>query len=432
MSSAIDARGRLAGTALSVAFLMAASYAVTVGRTLQRRVPATLATARETAVALPHNATARWTLARVDLAAGRPTAALTKIRSAQRRAPLVANLWLERAEVALQAGRLDEARHAAEHGVALAPVDADGCRRAALVLLQANDLTGAAPYLRCELEYGQRQHEVLDLAHAVYGDDATVLATVVPSDGASVRRYLTWAHDRSNVDAALLAWQALAPYGPTAAERLRQIDFLVTRGAIAPAEALWVATYGAHRPGSLFDGGFEGDPIGVGFGWILRPVDGARMALTATAAAHGQRGLSIEFQGGNLDFGDVWQVVPVVAAHRYHLSALVRSDGVTSLSGPRFRVEGHTTCPGMVPADGPEIRGTRAWGPVAVEFATPLACQAVLVRVVRPPTERLDRDLRGRLDVDDVTLRDLGSVEQDDMGVAVREPDVPSPAAGEF
>jgi hypothetical protein len=186
---------------------------------------------------------------------------------------------------------------------------------------------------------------------------------------------------------------------------------------MAAADALWTAAYGSHPPGRIFDGDFEGDPVGGGFGWNIQSIEGARVAVTAGAAARGRRGLSIEFRGGNFEFGHVWQVVPVLPERRYRLSALAHAEGITSFSGPRFRVEAHVTCPGLQGGDSPELRGTRAWGPIAVEFSTPPGCRAVIVRIVRPPTDRLDRDLRGRLDVDDVTLMEVGGVRPD---VAVR------------
>ena len=112
--------------------------------------------------------------------------------------------------------------------------------------------------------------------------------------------------------------------------------------------------------------------------------------------------------GGNLAFGHVSQVMPVTAGRRYRLTAMARTDRLTSLSGPRLRVEALRSCPGLAAADGEELRGSRPWSPLTVEFATPPECAAVRVLVRRPSTTRLDRDLRGRLWLDEVRLTDLG------------------------
>jgi hypothetical protein len=401
--------GRVAAALLVAAFLGVAAAALRTARVLGAASQDSHVALRARSRALPRNPAPRRRLARAELAGGNPQAALRRLEAVQLDAPFAAEVWLERAEAALQAGHADEARRAALRAVALAPVDAAGCGRAALVLLQLNEAAAAEPLLHCQMAYSDRAREVLDLAHAVYADERVVLADVVPPDGLHVRRYLGWAYDRDYVEAAIVGWEALATHAPTSPERLRHIDFLVRHGAMAAADAMWTAAYGPHPPGRVYDGDFEGDPVGAGFGWNMQEMDGARIALTAGAAARGRRGLSIEFRGGNLAFGHVWQVVPVLPERRYRLSALVHVEGVTSFSGPRLRIDPHVSCPGLVGGDSSELRGTRAWGPIGVEFATPPGCQAIIVRIVRPPTDRMDRDLRGRLDVDDVTLVEMGN-----------------------
>lgn len=405
-----DVRSRLAGAAVVIAFLGIAAAAVETRRHLTPARADDRAALAAQVRRLPQRLASHRRLARYDLAAGRPAAALHDLAAIE--APFSAELWLDRAEAAMQAGRVESARRAAERAVVLAPVDASACERAALVLLQLGDTTGAAPYLRCQVAYADRVRDVLDLAHAVYADEATVLTTVVPAEATQVRRYLGWAYDRGLLDAAKLGWTALVSYAPTDAERLRHADFLLKRGEIADADALWATVFGEQPVGRIFDGGFEKDPVNAGFGWMILPLDGARMTLNATAAAHGRRGLAIEFRGGNLDFAHVGQVVRVAGARRYRLSALVDADRVTSVSGPRFRIEGYGVgCAGMQGADSRELKGTKAWSTVAVEFETPPSCEAVIVRIVRPPTDRLDRDLRGRLEIDDVTLLEVGAAD---------------------
>lgn len=410
-SGAAAGDGRLAGFAGAAAFLVAAGVAVAVTQVCWRGVPTDRAGLRARLRLLPASVLERRLLARLDLAAGRPRAARARLAAAVRRAPWSSLLWLERAEAALHSGRADEARAAAGKGAALAPRQAGTCHRAALVLLQVGDQARAAPLLGCVLASAPaRTADVLDLAHAVWADDALVLRQVVPADAPGVRGFLAWAHDRALVDAARRGWEALVPYGATGRDRLRHVDFLIARGEIDEADALWAAAHGPRGAARVFDGDFEGDPVGGGFGWILREPAGARVGIRgAPAAAHGARGLAIEFTGGNPDFAHVSQVVPVAGGRRYRLSALVRSEDLTSLAGPRLGVRPHAACAGLVPAEGPELRGTRPWGPVSLEFTTPPGCRAVVVLVRRPATARLDRDLRGRLYVDDVRLADLGA-----------------------
>jgi hypothetical protein len=401
---------RIAAALLAGTFLTAAGQASVLAWLAWRGPLVTRADLMHRLRAVPEDASPQRLLARVEERAGRFERARARLAAALRRSPLAADLWLERAEAALHAGRIGEALRAAERACALAPVDADLNYRAALVLLQAGDVAAAAPRLRSVLENApDLTAQVLELAHGVYRDDTLVLRRIVPPEAESVRRFLAWAYDRRLTAAASAGWDALLGRGAALADRLQHVSFLIEQGEIETAASLWVAAYGPWGGGRVFEGGFERDPVNAGFGWVFHRFEGVRVRVAGgAAAAEGTRGLVIEFSGGNPEFAHVTQIVPVTGGRRYRLSALMRAEGLTSLSGPRLEVQAHVACPGMVTEEGPELRGTRAWGPVSIEFATPPGCRAVRVLVHRVRTDRFDRDVRGRLYLDDVRLLEVG------------------------
>jgi hypothetical protein len=399
-----------AALALALAFLVAAVVSARLARLAWRGEPRTRAALVARLRALPDAGGYRQALARQDLARGRPERARRRLRAALRHAPLASGLWHDLADALLRAGRAAEAADAAERAARLAPTDAGGCYRAALVQLQAGDGARARGGLRCVLEYAPaRAPEVFELARAVYGDDEVIVRAILPPGAEPLRRFVAWAYQQRLEDAAAVGWEALQAAGGTSSDRLRHVDFLLRLGRVRAAEELWTAAYGPRGPGIVFDGDFEGDPVGAGFGWHLGSPKGARATVTGgRAAARGVRGLAIEFTGGNLDFRHVWQVVPVTGGRRYHLSAVAQAAAITSLSGPRLRVEAGASCPSFS-VEAAEWRGTTPWTPVSLEFTTPPGCEAIIIAVRRPETRRLDRDLRGRLYLDDVKLSDLGA-----------------------
>jgi hypothetical protein len=401
---------RFAGLALAGSLLLTAVAAISLSALAWRRPPRTRDALVQIERVLPPGAVAPLRLlAQLDLAEGRPAAARRRLAAANRRSPFGGAAWLDRATATLQEGRVAEARALALRGASLAPTDPESCRRAAMILLQAKAPEEAAPLLRCVVAHGSRRQgeAVLDLAHEIYRDDATVVRTIVPPDADHLRLALDWSHSRRLTDAAAAAWTALQPWRPRAADLLRHIDFLLSMREIAAAERLWTEAYGPRGKGIVFDGGFEGEAVRAGFGWRLGEAEGVRVEVTREAAARDARGLSVEFLGGNPTFGNVSQVVPVAGGRRYRLSALVATEGITSLSGPRLRVDAHV-CPGMSPVETGDLRGTLAWQPITLDFRTPPDCVSVFVRVVRRPTERLDRNISGRLLLDEVALDDLG------------------------
>jgi Flp pilus assembly protein TadD len=397
------------------AWLLAATFVLAAAATLRLtplawRPPASRSDLEARVGVLPGGVAERRLLARLELADGRPGAATAQLRAAGREHPFGAGVWLDRGEAALRAGRPSAARRAARAALARAPVDAAVCRRAALLLLQVGEAEEAAAALRCVVTRTPwNAFAIYDLAHAVYADDERVVQAVVPPTAEALRRFLGWAYDRGEAGAATAGWTALSAHRPEATDVVRHVDVLVAYGDLSAAETVWTAGFGPRDPGLVVDGGFERGLVSGGFGWRLSPVDGARIGVAGgEAAAEGERGLALEFTGKNLDFSHVTQLVPVAGMHRYRLTARVRSAGLTSLSGPRLRVDGPASCTGLTAVEGPELRGTQPWTEVALEFVTPPDCGAVRVVVRRPPTARLDRELRGRLWLDDVRLADLG------------------------
>lgn len=395
----------VAAWSLASAFVVAAAGALVL-TSLAARHPTSRTALRAHVRRLPVAIAARRALARLDLAGGRARAAGNRLDAAVRAAPFSATLRLERADVALRTGDRAGARRAAAAALRRAPVDAGVCERAGLVLLEADAPTAAAAALRRALTYEPtRATRVYDGVGPAYDDDAFVVANIVPADADGARRFLGWAYERRLPGAAAVGWRALAARTPSTADVVRHVDFLLEHADVATADAVWSAAFGARPAGIVVDGGFESDVVDGGFGWHLARTPGVRMEIAgADAAAAGRRGLAIEFTGGNVDLAAPSQVVPVGAERRYRLTARMRSEGLTSLAGPRLAVEGHPACPGFGTVAGPELRGSRPWDDVALEFTTPPGCAAVRVLVRRAPSTRLDRDLRGRLWLDDVRL----------------------------
>jgi hypothetical protein len=123
--------------------------------------------------------------------------------------------------------------------------------------------------------------------------------------------------------------------------------------------------------------------------------------------------------GRNADYDLVDQMVRVKPNTRYQLTAYVRSNNITSGSGPRLReVEvGCATC-GMRTSD-PTV-GTTPWHPIDVEFMTQPQTQAVRVSFWRPRENLLSRDITGTVWLSGLTLQAIDPTRHDLNLVRVR------------
>jgi hypothetical protein len=194
------------------------------------------------------------------------------------------------------------------------------------------------------------------------------------------------------------------------------LDFLIDHNQIQDAGTVWndleragviAPTPQTQGDNLLYNGDFEGQPLNTGFDWRLSDSQDLEFDLADPTAYHGTKCLRIEFPvGQNSEYDLVDQVVRIKPGTRYQLTAYVRSDNLTSDSGPRLRTieMGCADCAARV--SDPTL-GTTAWHPVSVEFVTQPQTTAVRISFWRPQDRTSSRDITGKVWLDDVTLRQM-------------------------
>jgi hypothetical protein len=87
----------------------------------------------------------------------------------------------------------------------------------------------------------------------------------------------------------------------------------------------------------------------------------------------------------------------------YRLTAWVRTEGITTDSGPRIGVFDPFDRVALS-AETDNLTGTAPWQEQTLEFRTPAETRVVIVQVVRTPSRKLDNQIAGTLWLDDVSL----------------------------
>jgi hypothetical protein len=152
------------------------------------------------------------------------------------------------------------------------------------------------------------------------------------------------------------------------------------------------------------NGGFEHEILDGGLDWRVVPVEGAEVSVDSAGAFEGVRALRIEFVGkANLDYGHVFQYVPVQANTRYRFSGALRVNGITTDSGLRFQVFDAFDM-GKLLLSTQDTVGTSNWSLQQLEFKTSPSTCLLVVRVVRIPSQKLDNQIRGTAWIDQVRL----------------------------
>jgi hypothetical protein len=157
-------------------------------------------------------------------------------------------------------------------------------------------------------------------------------------------------------------------------------------------------------PGNLLNNGdFEDELLNLGFGWRLATVEGVYAGLDPTTYHSPGRSLLVQFSGKqNLEYGNVYQYVKVEPNRVYRLEAFMKTDGITTDSGPRLEVRDAYDRAALDKYTD-ELTGTsNGWTDLTFDFTTGPKTSLLVVALERLPSKKLDNLIAGKVWVDDV------------------------------
>ena len=162
----------------------------------------------------------------------------------------------------------------------------------------------------------------------------------------------------------------------------------------------------------VYDGGFEKDISGGGFGWRQNDAEGADFDFDTDEKHSGSRSARLTFDGTkNLLYEDLFQNVLVSPNTRYRFQGFLRTDQISTNSGMRFEIVDPNN-PQRLDVLTPNETGTLPWTLEQLDFATGPDTHLISIRLVRKPSERLDNKIRGTVWIDDVSLVPAGAGDQ--------------------
>jgi len=106
----------------------------------------------------------------------------------------------------------------------------------------------------------------------------------------------------------------------------------------------------------------------------------------------------------NAEYEPVFQDVAVEPFKSYVLEALVRSEGITSDSGPRLRVV-DLVRPEALNVSTPQTVGTTSWHAIEVKFSTGADTRFIQVFIWRPRGLAFPSQISGTFWLDEVSLK---------------------------
>ncbi|HXW54711.1 MAG TPA: tetratricopeptide repeat protein [Candidatus Cybelea sp.] len=341
-----------------------------------------------------------------------PSQIVALCEKAVRLSPHDAHYWADLGSAYDWAGRPDDAQRAFERSLSLFPNSPEINWRLANFYARTNRADDALPLLRRALVAGGvDDRQVFALVSRSGLNNQTVMTRMLPPDGALLVDYLDFQVDSGRLDRAGEVWDRLLRSGLPfrIADAFPYFDALVRAKNADAASRVWDGL-GRRFPAELAprtadgnlitDGDFELPILNGGFDWRVNPVRGAAVRIEPGRAGGGGL-LRIDFDGrGNLEYGDVLQLVPVRPSTHYVFSAEVRAQGITTDSGPRFE---------LVDADAVQVTedliGTSGWSLRRIGLRTGPLTRLLWVRIARPASHKLDDKISGTFLVRRVSLK---------------------------
>jgi len=329
--------------------------------------------------------------------------------------PRSANNWMALAGAYEMAGDAARARQAFESAEAAYPISSEVAWRYGNFLLRQDRLPEALPEIHRAVAADPKLAGLaLSRCLRATGDVQRVLNQVLPAQVGAYYEALEFLVNERDLDPALAVWERLVKLHPPFEMRraLRLLDALINADRIEQAAHVWqqalqmAGWLSGATPGDslVWDGGFERDFVNGGFGWWQLPVPGATFEFDRSIVHSGERSLRVTFDGSaNLDFYHVHQMVPVKAGTRYHFSAYLRTDQITTNSGVLFWIY-DPRHQGDLSLYSPNLVGSHPWTLQELEFTAGPRTQAVEIVLRRQPSEKFDNLIRGSVWVDDVSL----------------------------
>jgi tetratricopeptide (TPR) repeat protein len=155
----------------------------------------------------------------------------------------------------------------------------------------------------------------------------------------------------------------------------------------------------------LSNGDFEDELLNMGFDWRIVPLEGIYAGLDTSTYHSPSHALLVQFTGKqNLLYQHVYQYVKVSPGQSYRLQAFMKTEDITTDSGPRLGVFDPYNVAALNKLTD-DLTGTSdGWTSLLLDFATGPKTELIVVKLVRLPSKKFDNLISGKVWLDDVRL----------------------------
>lgn len=356
--------------------------------------------------------------------AANPAGTVRLFETAARLSPNNAQYWADLGASYDWAGRPVDALQALERAQELFPDSPDINWRLANFYIREGRVSDGLHSLRKVLMADSiSRQQVFALSTGATNDNKAILDQMLPLRTPIYFDFLNFRLQSGDIDDAKQVWARVMklnlPFNVP--EALPYLDGLIQYkefGALSNAWMTLAKRFPAEiqarisPPNLITNGDFALNLLNGGLDWRVIPVDGVSAAVDDSDSPAGAHSLRISFDGSqNVNYGGVYQFVPVQPNTRYRFTASAKVQDITTDSGPRIQIFDAYDMSKLFVSTG-NLVGTAGWSQQQVDFTTGPATKLIIVRVARPVSQKFDNKIAGSFWISQVSLDPAGAAIQ--------------------
>ncbi len=256
-----------------------------------------------------------------------------------------------------------------------------------------------------------RQNEVYDLGWKLRLDNNYIFSALVPNSYVYHSKYLLYLINTKRIHETGPVWSAIEKENLEKKVFVAYVNALINSSEYDRAASAWKEITGRMDENTasadttlVWNPHFEKEILNGGLDWIVNEGEGVDVFLDDTVRMTGSRSIGVTFDGKhNPDVTILQQVVLVKPGTRYTLRGYVKTSSITTTNGVFLGVQGHNCSMTLKKSDA--ITGTSFWKELSVDFETPDGCNAIVIRVRREKSAKLDNKIEGTAWIDGITLK---------------------------
>ncbi len=349
-----------------------------------------------------------------------PEQAVAHLKRATELNPRNPEPWVDLAAALESEGKASEAEACLRRADTLAPNDPVFQWAIGNSSLLRGEVDEAFRHFKVVLAGSSQYNPILfNTAWKASSDPKKILQQLIPDKVQTEFDYLYFLVGTGRYPEAQSVWQRIARSSESfpATRAAEYINNLIQTHRPQEAYQVWTdlrnkgllkPTYEETSQNLVINGEFEESILNMGFDWRVTPLAELTVGLDATDYHSPGHAFLIEFSGKeNVDYRNLFQYVRVTRGRSYRLHGFLKTEGITTDSGPRLEVR-DAYDPSLLEKFSDDLRGSSAsWTSVTLDFTAGPRTDLIVLGVARLPSRRFDSLIAGRVWVDDLSLTEI-------------------------